>query len=414
MELFLIQEGSLPPGHEIWFQNGASLLTGAMEEMKTAMKKNTSALRVMGFQYREMKRSIQHYRDAMKEKDARITSVQREQEALMSENHELHERVAELQSQLRNFQRSQPAIVPQITPQSQYSLNSNIRQAEPTHYDQPQPNTQKEYIPPPPALPTVHEEEQQPTVGFGYRMGNGDVEGSNKRRRIDILEQQPRRFIPPTPASGAFEGSQHLRHPQPSHNFQTNRPMSRAFSSIAPMAIPRMGAPTQVPLQGPGGRPKSTIGHMGGERRADDGDDIKSRLETYRYDPANPSPNRRAPQERSGTTLPNQHERRFNTQSLQTQRLQMSVPQRPQSSFVQRLKMSNSSFVNRPGSARPTPLQQHMSAPSMNSSQSMVIGTGMGGVQDSASVRMREGVLQGGARMTLTHGVGQRGSGNRF
>lgn len=69
MELFLIQEGSLPPGHEIWFQNGASLLTGAMEEMKTAMKKNTSALRVMGFQYREMKRSIQHYRDAMKEKD---------------------------------------------------------------------------------------------------------------------------------------------------------------------------------------------------------------------------------------------------------------------------------------------------------------------------------------------------------
>lgn len=147
----------------------------------------------------------------------------------MSENHELHERVAELQSQLRNFQRSQPAIVPQITPQSQYSLNSNIRQAEPTHYDQPQPNTQKEYIPPPPALPTVHEEEQQPTVGFGYRMGNGDVEGSNKRRRIDILEQQPRRFIPPTPASGAFEGSQHLRHPQPSHNFQTNRPMSRPW-----------------------------------------------------------------------------------------------------------------------------------------------------------------------------------------
>lgn len=68
-------------------------------------------------------------------------------------------------------------------------------------------------------------------------------------------------------------------------------------------------------------------------------------------------------------------------------------------------------LVNRPGSARPTPLQQHMSAPSMDSSQSMLVGTGMGMVQGSVGVRMREGVLQGGARMTLTHG---RGSANRF
>lgn len=48
-------------------------------------------------------------------------------------------------------------------------------------------------------LPTVQEEEQQPTVGFGYGMGKaGDVERSNKRRRIDILEQQPRRYVHPS------------------------------------------------------------------------------------------------------------------------------------------------------------------------------------------------------------------------
>ncbi|OWZ73056.1 hypothetical protein AYX14_01484 [Cryptococcus neoformans] len=413
MELFLIQEGSLPSGHEVWFQNGVSLLSGAMEEMKAALKKSSSALRVMGFQYREMKRSIQHYKSAMKEKDARIATVQREQETLLSENHELHERVAELQSQLRNFQRSQPAVSSQITPQSQYSLNSNARQAEPGHYNQPRQNTLNGYMPPPPMLPTVQEEEQQPTVGFGYGMGKaGDVERSNKRRRIDILEQQPRRFVPPTPASGASEGPQHLQHPQPSHNFQPTRPMSRGFSSAAPKAIPRLGAPPQAPLRGSGGRPQSTMGfrHMTDEMNAD-GADVKSRLEAYRYDPANPSPNRRAAEERPGTKLPNQHERSFNAQSLQAQQPQMSVPQRPQSSFIERLKMSNPSFVNRPGSARPTPLQQHMSAPSMDSSQSMLVGTGMGMVQGSVGVRMREGVLQGGARMTLTHG---RGSANRF
>lgn len=32
----------------MWFQNGVSLLSGAMEEIRTAVKKNISALRVMG------------------------------------------------------------------------------------------------------------------------------------------------------------------------------------------------------------------------------------------------------------------------------------------------------------------------------------------------------------------------------
>lgn len=64
----------------------------------------------------------------------------------------------------------------------------------------------------------------------------------------------------------------------------------------------------------------------------------------YRYDPANPSPNRRAAEERPGTKLPNQHERSFNAQSLQAAQPQMSVPQRPQSSFIERLKMLNPSF----------------------------------------------------------------------
>lgn len=67
-------------------------------------------------------------------------------------------------------------------------------------------------------------------------------------------------------------------------------------------------------------------------------------ISAYRYDPANPSPNCRAPQGRPGTTLPNQHGRTFSAQPLQTQPPQMSVPQRPQSSFIERLKMSNSSF----------------------------------------------------------------------
>ncbi|KGB78860.2 hypothetical protein CNBG_4698 [Cryptococcus deuterogattii R265] len=414
MELFIIQEGSLPAGHEVWFQNGVSLLSGAMEEIRTAVKKNISALRVMGFQYREMKRSIQHYKSAMKEKDAQIATVQREQETLLSENHELHERVAELQSGLRNLQRSQPAVVPQITPQSQYSLNSNARQAELAHYNQQQPNTRKEYMPPPPALPTVQEEEKQPAVGFGYGMGKGDFEGSNKRRRIDILEQQPRRFVPPTPASGAFEGPIHLQHPKPSHNFQPTRPISRAFSSTAPRAIPRMEAPPQVPFQSPEGRLQNTMHfrHMRDERNADGGGDVKSRLDAYRYDPANPSPNRRAHRERPGTTLPNQHERTFSAQPLQTQPPQMSIPQRPQSSFIERLKMSNSSFMNRPGSARLTPLQHYTSAPSVDVSRSMVTGTGMGMVQGNAGVRTREDVLQGGVKMSLAHGVGQKNSGN--
>ncbi|KIS02520.1 hypothetical protein L804_00790, partial [Cryptococcus deuterogattii 2001/935-1] len=369
-------------GHEVWFQNGVSLLSGAMEEIRTAVKKNISALRVMGFQYREMKRSIQHYKSAMKEKDAQIATVQREQETLLSENHELHERVAELQSGLRNLQRSQPAVVPQITPQSQYSLNSNARQAELAHYNQQQPNTRKEYMPPPPALPTVQEEEKQPAVGFGCGMGKGDFEGSNKRRRIDILEQQPRRFVPPTPASGAFEGPIHLQHPKPSHNFQPTRPISRAFSSTAPRAIPRVEAPPQVPFQSPEGRLQNTMHfrHMRDERNADGGGDVKSRLDA---------------------------------QPLQTQPPQMSIPQRPQSSFIERLKMSNSSFMNRPGSARLTPLQHYTSAPSVDVSRSMVTGTGMGMVQGNAGVRTREDVLQGGVKMSLAHGVGQKNSGNR-
>lgn len=70
--------------------------------------------------------------------------------------------------------------------------------------------------------------------------------------------------------------------------------------------------------------------------------------------------------------------------------------------------------MNRPGSARPTPLQHHTSASSMDVTRSMVIGTGMSMVQGSAGVRTREDVLQAGARMSLAHGVGQRGSGNRF
>lgn len=93
------------------------------------------------------------------------------------------------------------------------------------------------------------------------------------------LDLQPR-FVPPTPASGASEGPQHLQRPQPSHNFQPTRPMSRGFSSTAPKAIPRLGAPPQAPLRGSGGRPQSTMGfrHMTDEMNAD-GADVKSRLE---------------------------------------------------------------------------------------------------------------------------------------
>lgn len=68
--------------------------------------------------------------------------------------------------------------------------------------------------------------------------------------------------------------------------------------------------------------------------------------------------------------------------------------------------------MNRPGSARLTPLQHYTSAPSVDVSRSMVTGTGMGMVQGNAGVRTREDVLQGGVKMSLAHGVGQKNSGN--
>ncbi|TYJ55100.1 hypothetical protein B9479_004238 [Cryptococcus floricola] len=335
MENFLIQQGSLPPEHEMWFQNGISLLSNAIDDMKRSMKNSATAQRVVGFQYREMKRSILHYKTVLKEKEERIGVIEREQEALLSENYELHERLAKAQSEIHTLQRSQSQHPSQITPQSnpQHYTVSDQSQIQPEmHRYSPQDAFHGPHSMAP--LPTVQEEDFGPIAGVSWNAGE---DGYHKKRRVDSLDQQPRRFVPPTPTSGSSDihlNSHFAQHLQP-HHTASARPPSRSFVPPAPMR------PT--PMLAAANRPQSTMdmrptqGNLGG--------DTRQKLDAYRYDSTNPSPPRRMnPPERPSTALP--------SLSSASSGLGMRQP----TSFVERLKQSNSSFLQRPASTRPTPL----------------------------------------------------------
>ncbi|WVQ77569.1 hypothetical protein IAR50_007257 [Cryptococcus sp. DSM 104548] len=374
MENFLIQQESLPPEHEVWFQNGMSMLANAIDDMKASMKKSVTAQRVVGFQYREMKRSILHYKAALKEKKERISVIEREQEALLSENYELHERLAKAQSQIHILQRSQSQHPSQITAQSnpQHYSSSNQPQMQPEMPGwSPQgglhgPHTMA-------SLPTVKEEDYGQNTDSGYP-SSGNEEGYHKKRRVASLDQQPRRFVPPTPTSGSSDVL-------PPNHF---RPPSRAFVPSAPLR------PT--PVDAVAGRSLSTMGME--EVPGGLGGDTRQKLDAYQYDPANPpSPRRANSPERPSTALP-------------ALRSIGSVPGiRQPTSFVERLKQRNSSFLQRPASTRPTPLShQNLNLDRMDA----------GGQYSGA--RMRSEVLQARPMSAIMERqAGQtRLSGNRF
>ncbi|ODO03614.1 hypothetical protein L198_02464 [Cryptococcus wingfieldii CBS 7118] len=310
-----------------------SLLSNAIDDMKRSMKNSATAQRVVGFQYRNMKRSILHYKTVLKEKEERIGVIEREQEALLSENYELHERLAKAQSEIHTLQRSQSQHPSQVTPQSnpQHYPVSDQSQIQPEmHRYSPQGAFHGPHSMAP--LPTVQEED------FGVSWNAGE-DGYHKKRRVDSLDQQPRRFVPPTPTSGSSDihlNSHFVPHLQP-HHTASARPPSRAFVPPAPMR------PT--PMLTAANRPQSTMdmrptqGNLGG--------DTRQKLDAYRYDPTNPSPPRRMNSpERPSTALP--------SLSSASSRLDMRQP----TSFVERLKQSNSSFLQRPASTRPTPLSR--------------------------------------------------------
>ncbi|WVQ84819.1 hypothetical protein IAT38_006976 [Cryptococcus sp. DSM 104549] len=369
MEHFLIQEGSLPPEHELWFQNGLSLLSGAMDELRAAMRRGTTACKVVNFQYREMKRSMQHHKEVARRSHDRIAELQRENEALSAENNELHIRYAELQvAQTQAERQSRAAVAPSHGPQLYAEQEMGYGQPPvgqgvygqdgigATYGQDWRPNPgqqqQQQYMPPP---------------------ADPGLELPAKRRRLDIPDHHPRRFIPPTPISGQV--------PRESVPIQTNTGhFQRQFT-------PMMGNTPHPGLhqhqQGVGDARSQSVaayrpgdaGRGGGEvggriggpaieqgHGQKQGPDVRTRLEAFRYDPnAVSTPHRPAPLQHPHLQQLKQQDR---THAEQPGRSASAVhafrdsvfhadtgaggPLRPQSTFLDRLKTNgNTSF--RPG-----------------------------------------------------------------